>query len=531
MMVATTDKRMINRENDFCWLKAMRLAIKEDKFTKNSYNRELSNLNRGLGVLKYGQSLDWPRLVFILAQAVKRLFVPGECSIDDSRLTIHVKNSSSFLKSLFLKLMKGISILLLAGILAGFHLISRAQSETALGATIKSAKLYRLGDQTSFPILALNSGNALQLDFDDLDIRVKNYYYTFQLCNADWSPSILHPFEYIKGFQNVRINTYRNSSIASTRYIHYQAQVPDRNCYPDRSGNYLLKVFLDSDTSKLVFAKRFVVVNTLATVAAQVQQPFNAQFFRSYQKLFIAVKTDPRIQAFSPSDLKVVILQNNNWQTSLYMDRPTITRGNYYEYSDEKETALPAGKEFRWLDLRSLRLLSDRVQRMEHVGDTGHVYVKPDPSRNNLPYVFYRDLNGGYTIETMENVNPFWQGDYAYVHFSYYPPGNRAIEGSDVYLFGELTNYASDTSGKMIFNKERGAYEKTLLLKQGYYNYAYVTKSISGKGLPDFSQTEGDYWGTENSYTILVYYRPFGARADELIGTASLNSAFQQPGY
>jgi hypothetical protein len=100
-----------------------------------------------------------------------------------------------------------------------------------------------------------------------------------------------------------------------------------------------------------------------------------------------------------------------------------------------------------------------------------------------------------------------------------------------VYLFGELTNYASDTSGKMVFNKERGAYEKTLLLKQGYYNYAYVTKPLSGKGLPDFSQTEGDYWGTENSYTILVYYRPFGARADELIGTASLNSAFQQPGY
>jgi hypothetical protein len=29
---------MINRENDFCWLKAMRWAMKEDKFTKNSYN-------------------------------------------------------------------------------------------------------------------------------------------------------------------------------------------------------------------------------------------------------------------------------------------------------------------------------------------------------------------------------------------------------------------------------------------------------------------------------------------------------------
>jgi hypothetical protein len=81
----------------------------------------------------------------------------------------------------------------------------------------------------------------------------------------------------------------------------------------------------------------------------------------------------------------------------------------------------------------------------------------------------------------------------------------------------------------MIFNEARGAYEKTLLLKQGYYNYSYVT-------LPDkpnsehfsYENTEGNYWGTENSYTILVYYRAFGSRADELIGYTTLNSLFQK---
>jgi hypothetical protein len=448
-----------------------------------------------------------------------------------SPLTIHLKNSSSFLKTLFLKFMKGISFIFLVGLLLGCKVSTSAQSATALGDNIQSAKLYRPGDQTSFPAIALNSNDALQLDFDDLDNRVKNYYYTFQLCNADWTPSILHPFEYIKGFQNVRISTYRNSSIATTRYIHYQATMPDRNCAPSKSGNYLLKIFLDSDTSKLVFTKRFVVINNLATVAAQVQQPFNAQYFKAYQKLSIAVQTDPRIQLFTPGDLKVVVLQNNNWQTSLFIDRPTISRGNYFEYSDEGITAMPAGREFRWIDLRSLRLLSDRVQRMETVQDRAHIYVKPDPSRSGHPYLFYRDLNGAYTIETMESINPFWQGDYAYVHFSYFPAGNRAYEGNDVYVFGELTNYIKDGWGKMEFNKERGAYEKTLFLKQGYYSYAYVTKPSDGKGYPDFSQTEGDYWGTENSYTVLVYYRPFGARADELIGFTSLNSAFQRAGF
>ncbi|MGZ3837433.1 MAG: type IX secretion system plug protein [Flavisolibacter sp.] len=406
-----------------------------------------------------------------------------------------------------------------------------SQSETPYGAPVRSVKLYHLGDQASFPAIPLNSNNALQLDFDDLDNRVKNYYYTFELCNADWTPSLLHPFEYIRGFQNNRITTYRNSSIATTQYVHYQAAIPDRNCYPSQSGNYLLKVFLDNDTTKLAFARRFIVYDNMAIVTAQVQQPFNAQYFRSYQKLFITLQTDSRIQVFTPGDLKVVVLQNNNWQTSLFMDRPTISRGNYYEYSDESLTALPAGKEFRWVDLRSLRLLSDRIQRMETLHDTGQVYLRPDPSRSTQPYVYYRDLNGSYTIESLESINPFWQGDYALVHFSYFPPADKAIQGNDVYLFGELTNYTAGGEGRMTFNKETGAYEKTLFLKQGYYSYAYVTKPLNGQGYPDFSQTEGNYWGTENAYTVLVYYRPFGARADQLIGFASLNSAFQRTGF
>src|SRR5688572_13488157 len=120
---------------------------------------------------------------------------------------------------------------------------------------IRSVKLHKASDPYSYPIIRLNSVDDLDLYFDDLDADIKNYYYSFQLCNSDWTPSNLHFFDYIKGFQNIRITTYRNSSIAFTRYTNYYARVPDKNCSPSRSGNYLLKVFLDSDTSKLVFTK------------------------------------------------------------------------------------------------------------------------------------------------------------------------------------------------------------------------------------------------------------------------------------
>ena len=397
---------------------------------------------------------------------------------------------------------------------------------------IHSITFTKTGDPYSYPVMSLNSGEQFDLNFDDLDADVKTYYFTYQLCNADWTPSTLFTFDYIKGFQNVRISTYRNSSIAFTRYTHYQAQLPDRNCIPTRSGNYLLKVFLDGDTSKLVFTKRFLVVDNKASIAAQVQQPFNAQWFRTYQKLQVAITLNSNINVFNQQDAKVVIIQNYAWPNALYLDRPNIFRGNYFEYNDEATTSFQAGREWRWIDLRSLRLMSDRMQRIEKKGNLTEVYVKPDAERQQQPYIYYRDLDGLFTIETTDNVNPYWQGDYAHVHFSFFPSGNRPYEGKKVHLYGAFTNFTPDDSSRMIFNEEKGAYEKTLFLKQGYYNYSYVTvPDNSSAGHISFENTEGNYWGTENLYMVLVYYRSFGSRADELIGYTTLSSIFQRSGF
>ncbi|MGL1627205.1 type IX secretion system plug protein domain-containing protein, partial [Vibrio parahaemolyticus] len=87
------------------------------------------------------------------------------------------------------------------------------------------------------------SGDQLELHFDDLAAIPANYYYTYQLCNADWSEAQWSPFDYIRGFQQNRINTYRVASITRIPYVHYQALLPERNAMPSRSGNYLLKVY------------------------------------------------------------------------------------------------------------------------------------------------------------------------------------------------------------------------------------------------------------------------------------------------
>jgi hypothetical protein len=408
-----------------------------------------------------------------------------------------------------------------------FTLLLQAQlPDHIYESNISSVKLFRSGDIYSYPAIALNSGEQLELHFDDLDADYKNYYFTFQLCNADWSTSNLQTFDFIKGFQSTRITNYRNASISQTRYTHYQANLPDRSSVPTRSGNYLLKVFRNNDTSDLFFTKRFLVIDNKISIAAQIKQPFSTQLFMSDQRVQIAINTaNSQINALAPQDLKVRVLQNYSWPTAALVERPTIYRGNYFEYNDDA-TSFPAGREWRWADLRSLRLMSDRMQRMKDSAGQLQVFIKPDGERRQQVYVYYRDINGLFTIENSDGNNSYWQSDYANVHFTYVPPGGRPYAGKDVFLFGEITNYASDDKAKMFFNEEKGIYEQTLFLKQGFYNYSYITIEAGKKPGNRFSfeNTEGNFTNTENNYTILVYYRAFGARADELIGVTQLNS-------
>lgn len=391
---------------------------------------------------------------------------------------------------------------------------------------ISSVQLYPRGNQLGYPIMKMGGIEQLELHFDDLDANVKNYSYTFQLCNYDWTPAMLSHFDFIKGFSQVRITNYRLSSVAYTRYTHYQAVVPDRNCIPSRSGNYILKVFADGDTSKLIFTKRMLVVDEKSSVAAQIQQPFNGQFFRTHQKVQFKVSLNENVDVVNAQQqIMVAILQNNRWDNAITRIRPTFFSRKILEYNTENDAVFAAGKEWRWLDLRSFRLQSDRVADAKYSTTSTDIYVRPDADRSGQKFNFYRDANGRYYLQPTESINPLWQSDYATVKFSFVPSGNMPFPNKDVYLFGALNNYDLKDEAKMKYNAEKGVYETSLFLKQGYFDYMYVTIDKNDrKHQASFEETEGNLWETENEYMILVYYRPLAGRADELIGFTRLNS-------
>lgn len=393
---------------------------------------------------------------------------------------------------------------------------------------IKTAKLHQVGNQLSMPVINLNTSDQLELHFDDLQADVKYYYYTYQLCNSDWEPVNVSPFDYMKGFTQSRINTYRFSSIANTRYTHYQARIPEQNSYLIKSGNYLLKVYLDGDTSNLAFTKRLMVVDNKAAILAKVTQPFAPEFFRTHQKVRFTVDVKGINNFNAPQQLKVVVMQNYRWDNAIKDLKPAFIRGSTLEFNSETSGIFPGGKEWRWLDIRDFRLQSDRVVSADYKKNSTEIYLRPDHSLAGQRYVYYRDFNGMYATEAIRGIDPFREGDYATVHFSYVPPNNIAYTNKDLYIFGQLTNYSLTDSIKMEFNEDKGKYETDLLMKQGYYDYTYLVVDKDNPAIR--TELDGNYYETENVYTILVYYKSFTARSDELIGVATFNSRTDQPG-
>jgi hypothetical protein len=390
---------------------------------------------------------------------------------------------------------------------------------------IKTVQLFQQNNQTSLPIINLGSSDLLELHFDDLDGYVKNYSYTFQLCNENWEAVDLSPFDYIKGFTQNRLNQYRVSSISQVNYVHYQALLPDRGSVPTKSGNYLLKVFLNGDINNIVFTKKFFVVDNKASIGVQILQPFDNSLFRTYQRVQISVNA-AQLNPINPQQqVKLVVLQNNRWDNAVRNIKPAFIRGNILEYNGEQDCLFASGKEYRWVDLRSFRLATERVHNINKTTIPNEIILKSDLTRSQLRYVYFKDFNGWYFISSTENINSFWQADYANVHFTFIPPNNQPIENKEVYITGSFMDGLPSDSAKLIYNEDEGWYEKSFLLKQGYYSYTYVTRDKNNTSATfDLSVTDGNLWETENDYTVFVYYRSVNGRHDELVGITTANS-------
>lgn len=385
---------------------------------------------------------------------------------------------------------------------------------------IKTVMLHKEGFELSSPIIELNGSDKLQLSFDDLDAGVKNYYYTFIHCNADWQPSELISNQYIYGFAEDKITDYQFSFNTIQKYTHYNLIFPNESIKPTLSGNYILKVFADYDQNNIVFTKRFMVLDAKVSIDANVHQATQVSERNIKHEVDFTIYHSQYPIQNPHEEITAIIRQNEKWDNALFKLKPLFIKEQELVYDYEQGNTFLAGNEFRSFDTRSLRFQTERVRKIEF-DSTHHVLLLTDEARTFGRYSAEADINGRYYIDVQEGRNKDIEADYAYVHFklSYEAP---IIDGN-LYIFGALTNWSLKEEAKLKYNYEKMLYETALFLKQGYYNYKYVYVK-DGSAVSDENLIEGSRYETENDYSIYIYHRAVGKRYDQLIGIKQLNS-------
>ncbi|MFO0433705.1 MAG: type IX secretion system plug protein domain-containing protein, partial [Sphingobacteriaceae bacterium] len=107
---------------------------------------------------------------------------------------------------------------------------------------IKTVQLHGTEWEFSPPLIEMNSGNQLELSFDDLEGDQKQYSLTFVHCNADWTPSDLMTMEYMDGFFDLNIINFNFSINTLQKYTHYSMVFPTSTVKFIKSGNYIVYV-------------------------------------------------------------------------------------------------------------------------------------------------------------------------------------------------------------------------------------------------------------------------------------------------
>ena len=374
----------------------------------------------------------------------------------------------------------------------------------------------RSSEQGQLPILKL--GEAFTLEFDVLLNTEPDFYYTIEHFNYDWTPSALAKMEYLQGFDNYRIVDYENSFNAYQLYSHYNLRIPNQQTRGlTKTGNYLLSIF--DENQELVFSRKFMIYKDEVAVGVAIKRSRDVKYIEGKQNVDIVVNTRGQLLNNPLQTVKAVIIQNNNLNTAIGNIKPQYTLGNELIYRYTDETAFWGGNEFRFFENKEIRAANVAIQYID-LQDIYNHYLFGDIPRYNRPYTYNPDINGNFLVTALDVDSVDTEADYVNMHFTLAMP--LLTDGSKVYIYGNYNNYALGDQNEMLFNSESNAYEAEMKLKQGFYNYKYVT--VDPQGTIDEGRISGNFWQTENNYKVLIYYRDLGARFDELIGFGEASS-------
>lgn len=387
---------------------------------------------------------------------------------------------------------------------------------------IKTVRVHPVNNWRAAPVIQLGSDNQLMISFDELSHNYRRLAYRIIHCNKDWTPSDLVLVEYMEGFSENDLEAGEPSISTNTLYTHYTLMLPNDDVTLTLSGNYACQVFDKDNPDEVLLTACFMVVDTRVSIKSEVTAFTDIDTEDKHQQLRLEVL--PRGWQFQDplSEIHLTIQQNQRTDNQVQGVHPQVVSPSKLIYEHDNALIFAGGNEYRRFEITTFKRPGLGVNRVAFHRPYYNVELFECEPRTR-GYTYDQDQNGRYLIHTIDNAPDEVTADYFLVHFSY--PTTTPWLDEGLYLQGDLVEHRLDESSKFRYNFERKAYEKTLLLKQGSYNYQLLTRSTAS-GKISTLKTEGSYWQTENEYQVYVYYRPLGGRYDQLIGFNELKTAF-----
>jgi hypothetical protein len=386
-------------------------------------------------------------------------------------------------------------------ILAAAILNSAGLSQSINGFEVKSINIYTTDNQTSLPVL--HSGNKLVIEFDVQGDFIPNMNVVFRFCDYGWTPTknlfLLnqqYSTAYFLDFEELPIMV-----VDDARY-HHKSTYPDERDQVDFpfAGKWRFYVTDTQDSSIIYATGKFYVVKNEINIGVKLKRDELED--KSYWPVELAksinITADFYLSnEFYPSFVdRIEIIDNQKIYDPIVIDRNTNTLFRFYKWDANRNftfTArdIPAGNEFRQVDLRDHNLFSNKDVRAQLDGlEYSRFFLNP----------LNKDLNGGKIYSDPQDEF----STYLNVTFSVRPPEEIY---NNIFLVGAFNNW--QLSLDYLMRESSGVFSITIPLKRGIYDYQYVLADVVNSEItnPDWLVLEGNTWLNSKEYDVFLYYR------------------------
>ena len=381
------------------------------------------------------------------------------------------------------------------------------------------ARPYLVLDETGV-IDGADEQNTLEISFDYLSHDIQQYTYKIVHCDRYWHESDISSYEYLDGFTTTDITDYERSVNTQQEYTHYSFLFPNSDMQLKASGNYMVLIFQDGDQEDVVAQVCLQVVEPLVDIDLSVRANTDIELSGRYQQLDVDVHTD-KLGVKEANDICLLVQQNGRVDNQQYIQKPTFVEPHRLRYVNNKSLIFEGGNEFRRFDTYSTYYAGYNVNRVAYDQGEYHALLELDKvrgteavgaGREGLGYLSDVDADGQWVVNCEKTEYPDTDAEYMWVHFVL--PVRQPIV-TPVFVGGDLFYNQYTMANMMQYDAESKCYYLYAYLKQGGYNYMYYTMDNRKMSLLPL---EGSHWQTRNEYSIDVYFRPFGARYDRLVG-------------